>query len=134
MFKAHGIPSAGMAVFDTMRHVRPDVSTCVIGMAASMGAFILASGQQVCVCKNDNAASEEVCTAYGSLNSAVKMLCRCCLVNAARQNISAAFAHLVVSPCAATASAVSAAFLSLLVFLPELWLSACATKQVHCAA
>lgn len=41
-----GSVTAGMAVFDTMRHVRPDVSTCVIGMAASMGAFILASGQQ----------------------------------------------------------------------------------------
>lgn len=34
-----------MAVFDTMRHIRPDVSTCCIGLAASMGAFILASGQ-----------------------------------------------------------------------------------------
>lgn len=38
--------SPGMAVFDTMRHIRPDVSTCCIGLAASMGAFILASGQQ----------------------------------------------------------------------------------------
>jgi hypothetical protein len=37
----------GMAVFDTMRHIRPDVSTCCIGLAASMGAFILASGEQV---------------------------------------------------------------------------------------
>jgi ATP-dependent Clp endopeptidase proteolytic subunit ClpP len=35
-----------MAVFDTMRHIRPDVSTCCIGLAASMGAFILSSGQQ----------------------------------------------------------------------------------------
>jgi hypothetical protein len=35
-----------MAVFDTMRHIRPDVSTVCIGMAASMGAFLLASGQQ----------------------------------------------------------------------------------------
>ncbi len=42
-----GALSAGMAVFDTMRHIRPDVSTCCIGLAASMGAFILASGQQV---------------------------------------------------------------------------------------
>ncbi|KXZ56052.1 hypothetical protein GPECTOR_2g1604 [Gonium pectorale] len=41
-----GSVTAGMAVFDTMRHIRPDVSTCCIGMAASMGAFILASGQQ----------------------------------------------------------------------------------------
>jgi ATP-dependent Clp protease protease subunit len=38
---------AGMAVFDTMRHIRPDVSTCCISLAASMGAFILASGQLV---------------------------------------------------------------------------------------
>jgi hypothetical protein len=38
---------AGMAVFDTMRHIRPDVSSVCIGMAASMGAFLLASGHQV---------------------------------------------------------------------------------------
>ncbi|KAJ9533115.1 hypothetical protein QJQ45_018215 [Haematococcus lacustris] len=41
-----GSVTAGMAVFDTMRHIRPDVSTCCIGLAASMGAFILASGEQ----------------------------------------------------------------------------------------
>jgi len=41
-----GSVTAGMAVFDTMRHVRPDVSTVCIGLAASMGAFLLASGQQ----------------------------------------------------------------------------------------
>ncbi|KAK9795494.1 hypothetical protein WJX73_007381 [Symbiochloris irregularis] len=41
-----GSVTAGMAVFDTMRHVRPHVSTACIGLAASMGAFILASGQQ----------------------------------------------------------------------------------------
>ena len=35
---------AGMAVFDTMRHIRPDVSTVCVGLAASMGAFLLASG------------------------------------------------------------------------------------------
>ncbi len=39
--------AAGMAVFDTMRHIRPDVSTVCVGLAASMGAFLLASGQQV---------------------------------------------------------------------------------------
>ena len=38
---------AGMAVFDTMRHIRPHVSTACVGLAASMGAFVLASGQQV---------------------------------------------------------------------------------------
>ena len=38
--------TAGMAVFDTMRHIRPDVSTVCVGLAASMGAFLLASGQK----------------------------------------------------------------------------------------
>lgn len=37
---------AGMAVFDTMRHVRPDVSTVCVGLAASMGAFLLSAGEQ----------------------------------------------------------------------------------------
>lgn len=40
-----GSITAGMAIFDTMRHVRPDVSTICVSMAASMGAFLLASGQ-----------------------------------------------------------------------------------------
>lgn len=35
-----------MAVFDTMRHIRPNVSTVCVGLAASMGAFLLASGEQ----------------------------------------------------------------------------------------
>ena len=35
-----------MAVFDTMRHVGPDVSTVCVGLAASMGAFLLASGHK----------------------------------------------------------------------------------------
>ena len=39
--------TAGMAVFDTMRYVKSDVSTVCVGLAASMGAFILASGQKV---------------------------------------------------------------------------------------
>jgi|TARA_B110000003_G_scaffold276360_1_gene322419 ATP-dependent Clp protease protease subunit len=41
-----GSVTAGMAVFDTMRHIRPDVSTVCVGLAASMGAFLLASGQK----------------------------------------------------------------------------------------
>ena len=39
-----GSVTAGMAVFDTMRHIRPNVSTVCVGLAASMGAFLLASG------------------------------------------------------------------------------------------
>ncbi|KAM7273800.1 hypothetical protein ACFE04_028464 [Oxalis oulophora] len=39
-----GSVTAGMAVFDTIRHIRPDVSTVCVGLAASMGSFILAAG------------------------------------------------------------------------------------------
>ena len=39
-----GSVSAGMAIFDTMCFIKPDVSTMCTGMAASMGAFLLASG------------------------------------------------------------------------------------------
>lgn len=39
-----GSISAGLAMFDTMRFIRPDVSTYCIGMAASMGAWLLAAG------------------------------------------------------------------------------------------
>lgn len=39
-----GSISAGMAIFDTMRFIKPAVSTLCIGMAASMGAFLLAAG------------------------------------------------------------------------------------------
>ena len=35
---------AGLAIFDTMQFVKPDVSTLCVGMAASMGAFLLAAG------------------------------------------------------------------------------------------
>ena len=39
-----GSVSAGMAIYDTMNFVKPDVSTLCTGMAASMGAFLLAAG------------------------------------------------------------------------------------------
>jgi ATP-dependent Clp protease protease subunit len=41
-----GSISSGMAIFDTMQYIRPDVSTICVGMAASMGAFLLAAGQK----------------------------------------------------------------------------------------
>jgi len=40
-----GVVSAGMAIYDTMQFIKPDVSTLCIGQAASMGAFLLAAGQ-----------------------------------------------------------------------------------------
>lgn len=39
-----GSVSAGLAIYDTMQHVKADVSTVCVGLAASMGAFLLASG------------------------------------------------------------------------------------------
>ena len=39
-----GSITAGMAIYDTMQYIRCDVSTICIGMAASMGAFLLAAG------------------------------------------------------------------------------------------
>lgn len=41
-----GSVSAGLAIYDTMRHIKPSVSTICIGMAASMGAFLLAGGEK----------------------------------------------------------------------------------------
>ncbi len=39
-----GSVTAGMALYDTMQHVKPDVSTICVGMAASMGAVLLSAG------------------------------------------------------------------------------------------
>ena len=41
-----GSITAGMAIYDTMNYIKPDVSTICVGMAASMGAFLLASGKK----------------------------------------------------------------------------------------
>ena len=41
-----GSVTAGMAIFDTMNYIKPDVSTICVGMAASMGAFLLAAGKK----------------------------------------------------------------------------------------
>ena len=41
-----GHVSAGLAILDTMNHIQPEVSTVCVGMAASMGAVLLAAGQK----------------------------------------------------------------------------------------
>ncbi|MBQ9267459.1 MAG: ATP-dependent Clp endopeptidase proteolytic subunit ClpP [Clostridia bacterium] len=41
-----GSVTAGMAIYDTMNYIKPDVSTICVGMAASMGAFLLAAGKK----------------------------------------------------------------------------------------
>lgn len=39
-----GVVTSGMAIYDTIQHIKPDVATICIGQAASMGAFLLAAG------------------------------------------------------------------------------------------
>ncbi len=49
-----GSITAGMAIYDTMQYIKPDVSTICIGMAASMGAFLLTcrcKGKKICTSK-----------------------------------------------------------------------------------
>lgn len=41
-----GSVTAGMAIYDTIKYVKPEVSTICVGMAASMGAFLLSAGQK----------------------------------------------------------------------------------------
>ncbi len=41
-----GVVTAGMAIFDTMNYIRPNVATICVGQAASMGAFLLSSGEK----------------------------------------------------------------------------------------
>lgn len=41
-----GSVSAGFAIYDTMQYIKPDVSTICVGLAASMGAFLLAAGEK----------------------------------------------------------------------------------------
>ncbi|MBU0992470.1 MAG: ATP-dependent Clp endopeptidase proteolytic subunit ClpP [Proteobacteria bacterium] len=41
-----GVVTAGMAVYDTMQYIKPDIVTVCIGQAASMGALLLAAGQK----------------------------------------------------------------------------------------
>ena len=41
-----GSVTAGMAIYDTMQYIKPQVSTICVGMAASMGAFLLSAGEK----------------------------------------------------------------------------------------
>ena len=41
-----GVITSGMAIYDTMQYIKPDVCTICVGMAASMGAFLLAAGEK----------------------------------------------------------------------------------------
>ena len=41
-----GVVSSGLAIYDTMQYIRPDVSTVCIGQAASMGSLLLTAGKK----------------------------------------------------------------------------------------
>jgi ATP-dependent Clp protease protease subunit len=41
-----GVVTAGLAIYDTMQYIKPDIATVCIGQAASMGALLLAAGQE----------------------------------------------------------------------------------------
>ena len=41
-----GSVSAGLAIYDTMQYIKPEISTICVGLAASMGAFLLSAGQK----------------------------------------------------------------------------------------
>ena len=58
-----GSVSAGMAIYDTMNFIKPAVSTLCIGMAASMGAFLLAAGAKG---KRFSLPNSKVCLLYTS--------------------------------------------------------------------
>ena len=57
-----GIVTSGLAIYDTMRYIRPDVSTVCIGQAASMGSLLLCSGAKgkrySCLLYTSDAADE----------------------------------------------------------------------------
>ena len=73
-----GSVSAGMAIYDTMQFIKPDVSTLCTGMAASMGAFLLAAHTGQTVDKidrdtdRDNFLTAEESVAYGLVDQVLR--------------------------------------------------------------
>ena len=66
-----GEVTAGMAIYDTMNYIKCDVSTICIGMAASMGAFLLSSGAKrktLCTskCRNHDSPAAWRCKRSGN--------------------------------------------------------------------
>ena len=53
-----GSVSSGLAIYDTMQYIRPDVATICVGMAASMGAVLLAGGTKVRVSADGEAGNQ----------------------------------------------------------------------------
>jgi ATP-dependent Clp protease protease subunit len=63
-----GSVTAGLAIYDTMQFVKPDISTTALGMAASMGAFLLAAGAS-----GKRNAPGFCCTSRASAGSRVRL-------------------------------------------------------------
>lgn len=60
-----GSVTAGLALYDTMRYIKPKIITICVGMAASMAAFILASGDQRYALENSEIMIHELSTNIG---------------------------------------------------------------------
>ena len=66
-----GSVTAGMAIYDTMQHIRADVATICLGQAASMGAFLLSSGakgKRMCLPTDIQIQAEEIIRIKKTLN------------------------------------------------------------------
>ena len=59
-----GAITAGLAIYDTMKYIKPNVSTICIGLAASMGAFILSSGYKRYALENSEIMIHEPSTGF----------------------------------------------------------------------
>ncbi len=72
-----GSVSAGLAIYDTMQFIKPDVSTTCVGLAASMGAVLLAGGAQTVErvkadSDRDNFMTAEQARSYGLIDSMIE--------------------------------------------------------------
>ena len=64
-----GSVTAGMAIYDTMNYIKPDVCTVCVGMAASMGAFLLSSGAKTGCEPKARTATSYFCNSSTSLTA-----------------------------------------------------------------
>ena len=71
-----GVVSAGMAIYDTMQYIKPDVSTLCIGQAASMGSLLLAAGTKSRARKAAPSSTPAALAAWAATTA--RWLTRCC--------------------------------------------------------
>jgi ATP-dependent Clp protease protease subunit len=72
-----GVVTAGLAIYDTMRYIKPDVTTVVMGQAASMGSFLAQAGEVAHVAQVDRC----MCRIYKLKMPTAAMLKASALIN-----------------------------------------------------